>query len=43
MEEDRHKLKLVYMSAAEKRKLTKEKGEKTTEIISKIKRTSTFL
>ncbi|XP_050061579.1 uncharacterized protein LOC126551671 [Aphis gossypii] len=35
MEEDRHKLKRVYMSGAEKRKLAKEKDKKNTEIISK--------
>jgi len=42
MEEDRHKLKRVYMSGADKRKLAKEKDKKNTEIISKTRRMTEF-
>lgn len=41
--EDRHKVKRVYMSGSEKRKLAKEKEQKNTEIISKTRRMSEFL
>ncbi|XP_065645338.1 uncharacterized protein LOC136075828 [Hydra vulgaris] len=42
MEEDRRKLKRVYMSGADKRKLAKEKDKKNTEIISKTRRMTEF-
>jgi len=42
MEEDRHKLKRVYMSGADKQKLVKEKDKKNTEIISKTRRMTVF-
>ena len=42
MEEDRHKLKRVYLSGADKRKLAKEKDKKNTEIISKTRRMTEF-
>ncbi|KAL4089430.1 hypothetical protein QTP88_024465 [Uroleucon formosanum] len=42
MEEDRHKLKRVYMSGADKRKLAKEKDKKNTKIISKTRRMTEF-
>ncbi|XP_060859935.1 uncharacterized protein LOC132937122 [Metopolophium dirhodum] len=42
MEGDRHKLKRVYMSGADKRKLAKEKDKKNTEIISKTRRMTEF-
>ncbi|KAL4134877.1 hypothetical protein QTP88_006572 [Uroleucon formosanum] len=41
-QEDRHKLKRVYMSGAYKRKLAKEKNKNNTEIISKTRRMTEF-
>lgn len=42
MEEDRHKLKRVYMSGADKRKMAKEKEKKNTELLSKTRRMTEF-
>jgi len=41
--ENRHKLQRVYMSGAEKRKITKEKEKMNDEIISKTRRMTDFL